>query len=92
MTKQRKGGLFQKQPVDVVPCRNNIFKATAETDEHFCHINQVSYYSGEVTAKDSMKANKLELKNEQRFTLKCLENLQTLSCSVKETEKTVCLN
>lgn len=30
----------------------------------FCHINEVSYYSGEVTTKDSMKANKLELKME----------------------------
>lgn len=30
----------------------------------FCHINQVSCYSGEVTKKDSMKANELELKME----------------------------
>lgn len=52
----------------------------------FCHINEVSYYFGEGTAKDSMKANELELKME-RFTLKCLENLQMASCSAKETEK-----
>lgn len=30
----------------------------------FCHIDQVSYYFGEVTTKDSVKANKLELKME----------------------------
>lgn len=58
----------------------------------FCHINEVSGYFGEVTTKDSMKANKLELKTGERLTLKCLENLQMVSCSVKETEKPVCLN
>ena len=35
MTKQKKGEHSKRQVSDVVWCRNNIFKATAETDEHF---------------------------------------------------------
>lgn len=76
----------------MVWCRNNIFKATAETDEHFLpHQQKYQITLGEVTTK-VYEANKLGLKMEKRLTLKCLENLQMASCSVKETEKPVCLN
>lgn len=41
-----------------------IFSKQQQTNT-FCHIDQVSYYFGEVTTKDSIKANTLKLKMEK---------------------------
>lgn len=92
MTKQRKGEHFKRQISDVVWCRNNIFKVTAETDEHFLpHQRSIRLLWGSYH-KGLYESERAGVKNGERLALKCLENLQMVSCSVKETEKPVCLN
>lgn len=83
---------FKRQISDAVQCRNNICKATAETDEHFLpHQRSILLLWGSYH-KGVYESEQAGVKNGDRFTLKHLEDLQMVSCSVKETEKPVCLN
>lgn len=65
MTKERKGNHFKRQVSDVVQCRNNIFRATAETDEHFLPHQLSIVLLWEANTKDFVRANKLKLKTER---------------------------
>lgn len=64
MTKQRKGKHFKDRDLMWFSAEIIFSKQQHKQMNTFCHINQVSCYSGEVTKKDSMKANELELKME----------------------------